>query len=313
MNVGSIRSGLVEVVHPLSAVAVDADGTVIASFGDDVDREFFYRSAPKPLQATVSQRNGADLVPERLAIACASHNAFPVHVAYVADMLAEVGLDPATHLLCPPDRPSSPTADRLWASQGRVEKERIFHNCSGKHTAMLRACVARGWSLDYADPTHPLQRQIVELASDAAGRTVEPTGVDGCGIPTLRGDVTGLARIFARLVGDPQFSEATTAASRFTALTVSGESKEAELARWIPAVVKGGAEGCIGLGMLEHGLAFAVKAWTGSGTAAVVGLIELMDRVGVLPAHQRQVLEPIARPVVLGGGRPVGVLQPLDS
>lgn len=313
MNVGSIRSGLIEVVHPVSAVAVDADGTIVASLGEDLDREFYYRSAPKPLQAAVSQRNGADLGPERLAIASASHEAFPVHVAYVTDMLREMDLDPAVHLLCPADRPSSRSADRLWASRGRVAPERVFHNCSGKHSAMLRACVASDWSLEYTDPEHPLQREIAEVASDAAGRTVQPTGVDGCGIPTLRGDVTGLARIFSRLVNDADFAEVTAAASRFAPLVSSGTSHGAQLARWIPSVVKGGAEGCIGLGMLEHGLAFAAKAWTGSSSAAAIGLVEIMDRVGVIPSYQRSMLEPVARPVVLGGGRPVGVMRPVDA
>lgn len=313
MNVGSIRSGLVEVVHPVSVVAVDADGAVIDSSGDGLDREFFYRSAVKPLQATVSQRNGAQLVPEQLALACASHDGFPVHVAHVVEMLRQVDLDPETHLVCPPDRPSSREADRIWASEGRSGRERVFHNCSGKHSAMLRASVARGWSLDYAAPDHPLQREIVELASESSRRSVEPTGVDGCGIPTLRGDVAGLARIFSGFVNDERFAEATTAASRFTPLTSSGESVAARLARWTPSVVKGGAEGCIGLGMLEHGVAIAAKAWTGSGAAAGVGLVAVMDRLGLIPDHQRERLASVARPVVHGGGRPVGSLEPLDA
>jgi len=85
------------------------------------------------------------------------------------------------------------------------------------------------------------------------------------------------------------------------------------LARWVPCVVKGGAAGCIGLGMLEHGVAFAAKSWTGVSAPAVVALIELMDRVGVIPSQQRAQLEVIARPDVLGGGRPAGTLQPLAS
>jgi len=313
VNVGSIRSGLVEVVHPVSVIAVAPDGSVLGSLGDDLDREFFYRSAPKPLQATVSQENGADLTPERLAIASASHHGTPLHIAYVDDMLREVDLDPATHLLCPPDRPSAREADRTWAALGKTGPERIFHNCSGKHAGMLRASVASGWSLEYTRPDHPLQREIVAVASDAAGRTVEPTGVDGCGIPTLRGDVGGLARIFSRLVNDSRFAEATAAASRFTAHTTSGDSIEARLARWIPSVVKGGAEGCLGLGMLEQGVAFAAKAWTGSHAAAGVGIVELMDRLGLVPEYQRSRLESVARPAVFGGGVEVGHLQPLDT
>ncbi len=310
MIVGSVRSGLAETLHPVVAVAVDESGSVVASLGDDLDREFFLRSAPKPLQAMVSQRNGAALGSEQLAIAASSHSAYPVHVAHVTDMLLGVGLD-HEHLRCPPDRPSRAGADRLWVAKGRAGKERVFHNCSGKHAAMLRACVARGWSLEYTDPDHPLQREIVSAASEAAGRVVEPTGVDGCGIPTLRSDVTSLARIFSRLVNDSDYAEVTTAAARFTSLTVDGFRPEAVLARWVPCVVKGGAEGCIGLGLLEHGLAFAAKSWSGVSAPAVVALVELMVRVGVVPDYQRSQLAAIARPDVLGGGRPVGTLQPL--
>jgi L-asparaginase II len=257
----------------------------------------------------VSQRLGAGLESERLAIAAASHHGFPVHVAHVAEMLSEVGLDAESDLLCPPARPSSRSADRLWAAQGRAGFERIFHNCSGKHSGMLRACLAQDWSLEYTDAEHPLQREIAEVASDAAGRTVHPTGVDGCGIPTLRGDVTGLASIFVRLTSDPAFEEATSAVARFTPLTSSGDSPEAMLARWIPAVVKGGAEGCIGVGMLEHGVAVAAKAWTGSLAAAAVAVVEMLDRLGLLSEYQRSSLERVARPAVLGGGDPVGALQ----
>ena len=312
MIVGTVRSGLVEALHPVSAVAVDDSGVVIASFGDDLDRDFFLRSAPKALQATVSQRHGAALAPEQLAVASSSHSAFPVHVAHVTEMLLGVGLD-HEHLLCPPDRPSRPAADRLWATRGRSAKERVFHNCSGKHAGMLRACVAQGWSLEYTDPDHPLQREIIATASEAAGRAVEPTGIDGCGVPTLRCDVTGLARIFSALVNDSQFALAADAAARFSPLTVDGWRPEAILARWMPAVVKGGAEGCIGLGMLEHGVAFAAKSWTGIAAPAVIAIIELMDQLGLVPSYQRSQLESIAHPVVLGGGNPVGTLQPLSS
>lgn len=312
MIVGSVRSGLVETRHQVVAVAVDESGSVIASLGDDSDGNFFLRSTLKPLQAMVSQGNGAALDPEQLAIAASSHSAFPVHVAHVTDMLLSVGLD-HQHLRCPPARPSRSTSDRLWAVRGRVDKERVFHNCSGKHAAMLRACVANGWSLEYTDPDHPLQREIVAIASESSGRSVEPTGIDGCGVPTLRCDVIGLARIFSRLVNDPELVEVAAAASRITPLTVDGSRPESVLARWVPCIVKGGAEGCIGLGMLEHGVAFAAKSWTGLSAPAIVGLIELMDRVGVIPEYPRSRLAPIARPDVLGGGTRVGTLQLLDE
>jgi len=311
VTVGTIRSGLVEAMHPISAVAVDIDGHVLAELGTDLDREFFLRSAPKPLQAAVSQRYGAELVPEQLAVASSSHSAFPVHVAHVDAMLRQVGLDESA-LLCPSARPSRAAADRSWAGTGRVAPERIFHNCSGKHAGMLRACVSQGWSLQYTDPDHPLQQAISEAAAEASGRAVEPVGVDGCGIPTLRSDVVGLARIFHALVTAPEYREVSVVCGRHAPLTADGARSEGQLARGLPAGGKGGAEGCIGLVMLEHGVAFAAKCWTGDLGPAVVGLVELVRRVGLLPDHQLEMLEPVARPVVLGGGRGVGTRQLLD-
>jgi L-asparaginase II len=312
VTIGSIRSGLVESEHPVSVVAVDADGAVIAELGADLTRDFFLRSAPKPLQAAVAQRYGADLNPEQLAVAASSHSAFPVHVAHVEQMLDEVGLDTSA-LLCPPSRPSSSEADRLWAAMGRGEPERVFHNCSGKHAGMLRACVAQGWSLQYTDPQHPLHREIIAAVEEASRRTAEPVGVDGCGIPTLRSDVIGLARVFSVLVNDPRYTDVAVNSARLVALTADGTRPEAKLTRWVPSIAKGGAEGCIGLGMLEHGLAFAAKCWTGSLAPAVVGLVALMVEVGVIPEYQLDQLDSVARPHVFGGGRPVGSLQPLDS
>ena len=292
----------------MTGVAVDGDGQVIATFGGDVDREFFMRSAAKPFQAAVVQRSGAALGDEQLAMASASHGAQPVHVSMVREMLVSVGLD-EQQLLCPPDRPSSATADRLWAAMGHTVPERVFHNCSGKHASMLRACVSADWPLEYTAPDHPLQRAIGQFVAEVSSRPVGPVGVDGCGIPTLRTDVTGLARAFSRLVTDPDLRRVAAVVARFASLTSDGERAEAVVARWFPGPVKGGAAGCIGAGWSEGGIGFATKCWSGQHPPAVAGLLALMDRVGILSSHQKAMLDDQARPVVLGGGNPVGHLE----
>ena len=311
MIIGCVRSGLVEAVHPVAVAAVDAAGTVVAASGDVIGREFFLRSAIKPIQAAVSQRNGAVLGLEQLAVAASSHSAFPVHVAYVEQMLLEVGLE-AGHLRCPPDHPSSGDAEVLWARRGRSEPERIFHNCSGKHAAMLRACVANDWSLEYTALDHPLQEAVIEAVEDATRRPVTPTGIDGCGVPTLRSDVTGLARAFARIATDPDLAEVRTAAMRYTALTRDGERPETIIARWLPAVVKGGAMGCVGVAWTEGGMGIAAKSWTGDGAAADVAVLTLMEELGLVPSHPRSQLAGLFAPEVLGGGSPVGHLAVIE-
>lgn len=312
MIVGSTRSGLVEAVHPVVAAAVDASGRVIEVLGGDADRPIFYRSAVKPFQAAVSVRRGADLGPESLALAAASHGGQPVHVAIVAGMLADAGLD-ESHLLCPPDVPSSASAELRLTAAGAPTERRLHHNCSGKHAAMLRACSAQGWSLEYTEPTHPLQVEIVEFVSELVGASVAPTGIDGCGVPTLRGDVVGLARAFARLTTDPELRPIAENSARYTALTADADRSETVLARWFPAVVKGGAMGCVGAGWLDGSVGFAAKCWTGQGAPAVVGLITLIERLGLLPVHPRTQLAELAAPVVLGGGEPVGSTEVLSG
>jgi L-asparaginase II len=309
--IGSVRSGLVEAVHPVAVAAVESSGRVLAASGDVTGREFFLRSAIKPVQAAVSQRLGAGLVREQLAVAASSHSAFPVHVAYVEQMLLEVGLE-AGHLRCPPDHPGATDAEVLWAQRGRHRPERIFHNCSGKHAAMLRACVANDWSLEYTAPDHPLQVAVVAAVEEAAGRPVTPTGIDGCGVPTLRCDVTGLARVFARIASAPDLAEVRGATMRYTALTRDGDRTETLIARWLPTVVKGGAMGCIGVAWVEGDVGIAAKSWTGDGAAAAVAALTVMADLGLVPPHPRAQLAGVFAPEVTGGGAPVGHLAVIE-
>ena len=306
-----VRSGLAEARHPVSVAAVDRRGRLIAAFGDHLDRPFYARSAAKPFQATVSQRHGADLAAEQLAVAAASHGGQPIHIAYVRDLLAGFGI-PEARLACPPSWPMSPSAARTAAGSGADRPLPVFHNCSGKHAAMLRACVAEGWSLHYTDPEHPLQLDNARLMADVTGGEVLPAGVDGCGVPAFRTTVVGLATAYARLSWDPDLAEVHGAMTRFASLTSDGERREAGLARWFPAAVKGGAQGCLGVAWYGA-VGLAAKAWTGDPDAAMVGMVEALRRLSLLDGHPAEGLAELARPPVTGGGVPVGSLQPVEE
>ncbi len=311
MLTGVVRSGLVEARHPVSVAVVDGGGRSLLTLGSGLDTPFYARSAAKPFQTVVSQRNGADLVPEQLAVASGSHGGQPVHLAYIRDMLAGVGLS-EDDLLCPPSWPMSTGAMLRIARSGVTEPVPIHHNCSGKHAGMLRACVARGWPLGYDAPDHPLQLENAAIFAEVTGGVVEPAGVDGCGVPTFRTTVSGLAAAYAKLAAVPEFTEVRTAMARFASLTSDGDRREAWLARWFPAAVKGGAQGCLGVAWYG-GLGIAAKSWTGDPEPALVGIVEALHRLAILPPHPAEMLEPASRPVVTGGGRPVGALQPIED
>lgn len=301
------RSGLAEEVHSGAVAVVDPEGAVVAAFGD-IDRPFYIRSSAKPFQAHASLSTGLELPISHLAVACASHSGDPVHVAIVEDILSRHGLA-AADLGCPPARPY-PMTDRGWARRGDTDPAARFHNCSGKHAAMLAACVTAGWdTASYLDPSHPLQRRVREVLADVTGDAVDPPGVDGCGLPVWRVTTRGLARAFARLAGDDGFRPVRTAMARYPML-VSGEGRaDGLIGRWLGAAAKGGAAGCMGVAASGYGV--GVKAWTGSGVVAGIGALLALRTLGMLPSGPARALEDVARPPVLGGGKEVGRFRPV--
>jgi L-asparaginase II len=304
----AIRSGLPESYHDGAIAVVDPDGSILLEVGD-IDRRFFFRSAIKPFQATISLEAGPDLNREQIAVAASSHGGQAVHLAIVQSILAGAGLD-ETALQCPPSRPFGAGADLRLALSGDTGTRSIYQNCSGKHAAALAACVAAGWPIDsYTEPAHPYQQRVAVLLKELTGDDVVPAGTDGCGFPTLRGSVGGLARAFARLAVDSRFGRVRSAMMAMPALTSDWNRPEAALMQWLPVAVKSGAMGCVGLALTGR-LGMAVKCWDGSSPPVYVGMIEALDRLGVLEPVARQALAPHARPPLLGGGVPVGSYEP---
>lgn len=283
---------------------VDPDGDLVAGFGD-IERPFFLRSSAKPFQARVSQEAGARLSPLEMAIACASHRGFPVHIALVEGVLAAAGLD-ETALQCPHDWPLAPAAARMVQARGATDKRRMWHNCSGKHAGFLRACVARGWPIEsYRDPGHPLQERVIAAVSEFGDYSTEPVGVDGCGVPVLRTTARAMATMFARLGADEGFSEVFTAMHRYPALIGANGEGDTEIAVATNTAAKGGAAGCMGIAVPGR-FGVAVKSWDGSGLVANLIAATALHQLGELPAPAVDWLERFLHPPVLGGGELVG-------
>ena len=298
-----VRSGLVETVHDGAVAVVAASGELIASYGD-IDRPFYFRSIAKPFQAAVSQACGANLGREQMAVACGSHDGEPVHVAIVESILAGAGLT-ADDLGNPPGWPLAASAERRLAAAGATEPNRLWHNCSGKHAAMLAATVASGWDpKTYLDPSHPLQTRITESMREVAG-PVDPIGVDGCGAPVFATTARAMGGAFARLSAAPEFLQVFDAMHAFPALVSGVGNADAAIATHLDAVGKRGAAGALGIGIRgRRGL--GIKVWDGSGLVAGVAGLAALDQLGELTPYARQSLDRHSRPWVKGGGKPVG-------
>jgi L-asparaginase II len=267
LRVAVRRGAILECVHEVHAVAV-RDGTVLEAAGDPL-RPASLRSSAKPIQALLLARAREDLQQDEVAIAAASHYGTPEHVEVVRRLLAATG-GREEELRCglQPGRPPEP----------------IFHNCSGKHAAMLAVCRANGWPLDdYRDDDHPLQLALVREVAAAA--ELDPseveTGPDGCGVVCFGVPLERAAAAFSRferLDGGDRIA----AAMRARPELIGGEgSTDTELMRASPGwIAKGGAEGLM-CAASSDGVGLALKVTDGNARALRPALAAFGAAVGL--------------------------------
>ncbi len=301
-----VRSGFVEGLHHGHAVALDADGRVVAALGEP-DAPVFPRSSNKPFQAAAMVHAGLDLPDHLLALTAASHSGERYHADGVLRLLAGAGLT-QEHLRNTPDLPFDPYERAVWTAAGRAPTS-LAQNCSGKHAGMLATCAVNGWDLEtYLDPGHPLQKQTAEVLADLAGEQVAAVGVDGCGAPVMAVSLLGLARAAGRLASAPAAGPEGRVAAAMSRHPewVGGTGRDVTaLMRAVPGLVaKDGAE-AVYVAALPDGRAAAVKVSDGGDRARVPVLVALLRRLGV------EGLDGLGEVPVLGAGRPVGAVEPV--
>lgn len=292
------RGGLPESAHAVTA-AVFRDGHIVARACDPARRAFL-RSSAKPFQALACVVTGAAdrfaMTGAELALACGSHGGEPFHTATSGGLLRRIGLSPDA-LLCGVHTPSYEPAARALAAAGQ-EPGTLHNNCSGKHAAMLAACVAAGWSThDYVAPEHPLQRMILGHLAAFAGVAVSdlPFAVDGCSVPTFHLSVAAAATAFGHWANPEDFPElpadARAAAARI-ALALArhpemiGGTKRVDTdviaATGGRVICKVGAEGMWCAGVRGEGLGVAVQCADGASRAAYAAGMALLRHLRVL-------------------------------
>jgi L-asparaginase II len=305
------RSSVVESVHTGHVVVLDTDGAISFQLGDP-SQPILARSSLKPVQAAGMLRLGLRLAPAELALAASSHSGSPQHLGAIAAMLADAGLS-EDDLKCPPDLPIGERERREYLASGQAER-RLAMNCSGKHTAMLLTCLARAddpdceWPLaGYLAPSHPLQRSLADTVAEFTGEPIAAVAVDGCGAPLFGTSLLGLARAFRRLATGTGPEALVAGAIRGFPDLVGGPGRQvSQLMRAVPGLIaKDGAEGVFAAALPDGGTV-AVKIDDGATRAADCAIGWALHHLGV-PAD---VLEPLARQPVLGGGEPVGLVRP---
>lgn len=319
------RGPLVESIHRGRAVAVGADGHVLAAWGD-VKAITYPRSANKALQALPLVETGAadafGLDTAELALACSSHNGEPMHTERVAAWLSRIGLSPG-HLECGAHAPYSvPTWEDMLR---RGEAPTTLHNnCSGKHAGMVTTALHRGETIrGYVGYQHRVQQRILGVIEQVTAQdlTSAPWGTDGCSIPTIGLPLEAFAFGMARMADPQDLPPARAeAATRLIAawglhpeLISGADGFDTGFMRAVSSRIlcKAGAEGVSVAVIPDEGIAVAVKIDDGASRAAGPAMAAVLRRMGLLSDTQWAALEPLVRPALRNrAGLKVGELGP---
>jgi L-asparaginase II len=295
--VEAVRGEVVESTHLVDVAVTDRDGTLVASAGEP-HTVAFLRSVSKPVQATVCMELG--WVPPgkaQLAVACASHNGEAVHVEAVRALLDAAGVDESL-LQCPPATPS------IVGTVPPEARGRIYHNCSGKHAAMLAAMVVKGWApYTYPDADNELQRAVRARVESLAGTSARSVAGDGCGVPTFAFTLSEAAAIYAKL---PAETGRAIDAMRAHPRLVAGSNRICTVVMNVVSdvVIKVGAEGLMCGVLLESRTGFALKARDGSARGREIATLCVLGMLGALGnVAPERIMDEIIPRILPGEGR----------
>lgn len=328
------RGPIVESVHFGAAAVVDANGRMVASFGDPATVTYL-RSSAKPLQLLPFMELGGaeafDLSDRQVSVMCASHSGTDDHVAVIRSIQEKIGVT-EQNLLCGVHAPGDEKTSIALIKRGE-EPTPLRHNCSGKHTGMLAQAVLRHLPIDdYINPAHPVQKLILQTFAEMCGVTVEqmPLGTDGCSAPVFAVSLRSAALAYARLCGPDQLAPQRAAACRriIRSMTtnpdmVAGPGRfDTNLmsACGGKIVTKGGAEGYQAIGLMpgalgpgSPALGITMKISDGDETdrARSLASIEILRQLGALtPAELQALAQYDVRPVYNWRKLVVGEIRP---
>ena len=262
------RGRIVESIHFGAAAVVDSRGRLLASLGDP-QLVTYLRSTAKPFQALpFIERGGHEkfgLTPREVALTCASHSGTDEHVATVKGMQAKIGVT-VDDLMCGFHYPIDEATSDAMKVRGELPTP-YRHNCSGKHTGMLAHARMRGLPTEnYVDFHHPIQESILQAFAEMCDLPIEQVelGIDGCSAPNFAVPLYNAALGYARLCDQFGLAPGRAAACKTISTSmmahpdmVGGPDRYDTTLMQVgngKIVVKGGAEGYQGIGLLPGAL-----------------------------------------------------------
>jgi len=294
------ESAIFDLMHYGYVCIVDEHSRVLYSAGDSEDM-VFYRSASKPIQALPVFKYGLDkefgITEKESVIFSASHAAEACHVEAVESILKKAGF--SEEILCMnPTRPTNEAANEARIRAG-LPLRKVYHNCSGKHAALLLTQrYLGGKPEDYWKADTPVFHEVAKTMKCFAETDDMKIGVDGCGVPVFAVSMKNMAISFKNLacpeyIKDDALQRAAidnVARIQRHPEMIRGEGFPCTIMNRDPNIIaKGGANGVYCFGLKKQKLGVAFKLIDGTEAAWPFMLKEILKAVDALtPEHEKR-------------------------
>ena len=320
------RGNTLDLIHEGYIAVVDESGKLLCHSGNP-QAVTFYRSASKPFQVLPVIARGLDVkygfTEEESVVLAGSHLGETFHVKAIRSMFQKAGLD-LDDLIMKPAVPGSTFANEERIRMG-LPPEKIYHNCSGKHTGamVLQKELDPDHIRDYWKVDSAAQQEILRAISILSEVPVEQVqiGVDGCGVPVFAVPVQNIAIAFKNIacidtIKDEALREA---ARRFIPrihrypLMMRGTGYLCSLINYDPNLIaKGGANGVYGIGLKKERLGIALKIKDGTEAAWPVLIKEIFRQIGYYNQATFSMLDSLNSGTIYNdNGTPVGHCDPV--
>lgn len=297
------RGEVYDLSHIGNVCVVNEKGEIIHSVGDPQNITC-YRSASKPIQALPVIARNIDkkygLTEEECVIFSASHTGQKIHVDVIESIEKKAGLK-ESDMIMNPTWPQD-EAHFIEVVKAGGGKRKIFHNCSGKHTAlMLLQRELGGPVTDYWRPESLAQQEVMRTISLMSEYHDPKVSLDGCGVPVFSVPLQNLAISFKNLacidtIKDEMYMQT---AKRYVPtihehpLLIRGAGYICSVLNMDANIIaKGGANGVYGFGLKKQrlGVAFKLADGTESSWPAIVLQI-LRDLDALDPEEEKRIME----------------------
>lgn len=294
------KSAVFDLMHYGYVCIVDEHSNVLYSAGDCEDL-VFYRSASKPIQALPVFKYGLDktygIEDKESVILSASHAGAPCHVEAVESILEKAGF--TEDILCMnPAYPADAEANEERIRR-RIPCRKVYHNCSGKHAALLLVQKYLGGAPeDYWRADTPVFGEIADTIGKMSETGHMKIGVDGCGVPVFAVGMKNIAISYKNLAcvdtirdeGLQRAAADNTGRIMRHPEMIRGKGFLCSIMNEDPNIIaKGGANGVYGFGLKEQRLGIALKFVDGTESAWAFLIKEILRALGALkPEHEKR-------------------------